>query len=194
MSESAGFSNPVTPAPGQGHVSPVDTDVPSNEPIAYTDEKDDRDSIIADLRAELEKLTHRNRPETPASVPSPSTVEPVSPSEVEETDLSNVDLDRAVPEAQKNAAQRPLLTDAVDKNGNPTYPTNEDGTPNMREPGIHQNPVNYLHLDDGTVRKVAGAIPTLVGDAEGILHKVISAHPVLDEEGRQIVAGLIKEL
>jgi hypothetical protein len=145
---------------------------------------DERDSLIDRLKREIEDLKNGNK-----DVPQPKTVEPVS-----ETDLSNVDLDRAVPEAQKKASARPLLAHAVDDKGRPQYPTTEDGAPDMREPGIHQNPVNFVHLADGSVVKVAGAIPTYIHDAENGLLKVIAAHPMLDEDGRQLVSGLIKEL
>lgn len=138
----------------------------------------DRETIER-LQAEIAELRSKGSDET-VDAPAPA-ITPVAPDEI--------DVD-ATPAPDKNA--RPLLEGAVDNNGNPTYPTNEDGTPNMREPGIHQNPVFHLHLDNGEVVQIAGAVPTYIHDAETGLHKVISAWPVLLDEGKQMVAGLFK--
>lgn len=154
-----------TPEPTSNVEAPVDAPVQND------------DETIAQLRQEIADLKSQGK--TPEA-PSPS-VETVAPEDVPA---------EAAPAPDKNA--RPLLANAVDDNGNALYPTNEDGTPNMREPGIHQNPVFHAHLDNGEVVQIMGAIPTYIHDAETGLHKVIAAWPLLMDEGRQMVAGLFK--
>lgn len=154
-----------------------------NEPASNVDSPVDGpltsdQETIERLQAEIDDLKAQGSKET-VDAPQP-TVTTVAPEEVNET-----------PDAPQGNG-RPLLAESVNQNGDPTYPTNEDGSPNMREPGIHQSPVYHVHLDSGEVVQIMGAVPSYIHDAETGLHKVIAAFPVLLDEGKQALAGIFK--